>query len=147
MNPCAAANRLNTSITRDTHPESRAVHGSPLLLFAIIAVAGCSDNSTSSTQGQPASLSSLAQLGEKIFHDPSLSAGGNMSCATCHDEQHAFAQTNPEAVAFGSPNLDQPGLRNTPSLKYLSFTPAFHFDDGTPTGGFNRDGRATTLAD
>jgi cytochrome c peroxidase len=41
-----------------------------------------------------------------------------------------------------------PGFRSVPSLRYLRFTPAFFFDkDGTPTGGFNRDGRANTLAD
>jgi cytochrome c peroxidase len=44
--------------------------------------------------------------------------------------------------------LDQPGVRNAPSLKYLSETPAFFFDaEGTPTGGFDRDGRADSFAD
>jgi cytochrome c peroxidase len=93
-------------------------------------------------------LSSLAQLGEKIFHDESLSAGGRQSCASCHDEQHAFAQSNIDAVPFGGPALNLPGRRNTPSLKYLAETPAFFFaSDGTPTGGFNRDGRAKDFAE
>jgi cytochrome c peroxidase len=40
------------------------------------------------------------------------------------------------------------GFRNTPSLMYLSFSPAFQFDrDGNPVGGFFRDGRAATLTD
>ena len=43
--------------------------------------------------------------------------------------------------------MDQPGFRNTPSLMYLSFAPEFYFDsDGSPSGGFFRDGRAATLA-
>jgi len=102
----------------------------------------------SNQQQQAAKSSSLSELGEKVFHDPSLSANGHMSCATCHDKQHAFAQANPEAVAFGGPGLDQPGLRNTPSLKYLGVTPAFYFDaEGTPTGGFTRDGRTNNFAE
>lgn len=44
--------------------------------------------------------------------------------------------------------MDLPGLRNTPSLSYASFTPAFHFDaQQNPFGGFFHDGRAATLAD
>ena len=85
-------------------------------------------------------------LGEKIFHDPSLSASGAMACSTCHDPAHAHAQGNGLAVQPGGPNLDVPGFRTVPSLRYLGFTPAFSFDDeGTPAGGFNRDGRAPDL--
>ena len=44
--------------------------------------------------------------------------------------------------------MDEPGIRNAPSLMYASFAPAFYFDsDGNPNGGFFRDGRAATLAD
>jgi cytochrome c peroxidase len=41
--------------------------------------------------------------------------------------------------------MDQTGLRNTPSLMYVSFTPPFSIADG-PVGGFFRDGRAASLA-
>ena len=92
--------------------------------------------------------SALAQLGKKIFRDESLSASGRMACATCHDADPAFAQPTSSGVSLGGPGLDQPGVRNAPSLKYASRTPPFFFaDDGTPTGGFNRDGRALDLAD
>ena len=85
-------------------------------------------------------------LGEKIFHDPSLSASGAMACATCHDPAHAHAQSNGLAVQPGGPSLDVPGFRAVPSLRYLSFAPPFAFDaEGTPSGGFNRDGRAKDL--
>jgi cytochrome c peroxidase len=85
-------------------------------------------------------------LGEKIFSDASLSASGAMACATCHDPRHAHAQSNALAVQLGGANLDVPGFRAVPSLRYVGFTPAFFFDDeGTPTGGFNRDGRARDL--
>ena len=92
--------------------------------------------------------STLVDLGEKIFHDESLSASGRILCGTCHDEGHAFAQPTVSGVPLGGPGLDQPGVRNAPSLKYASRTPQFFFaDDGTPTGGFDRDGRAKDLAD
>jgi cytochrome c peroxidase len=85
-------------------------------------------------------------LGEKIFADPSLSASGAMACATCHDPRRAHAQSNDLAVQFGGANLDVPGFRSVPSLQYISLMPGFSFDtDGTPTGGFNRDGRAKDL--
>jgi cytochrome c peroxidase len=85
-------------------------------------------------------------LGEKIFADTSLSASGAMACATCHDPQHAHAQSNELSVQLGGANLDVPGFRAVPSLQYISLMPAFFFaDDGTPTGGFNRDGRAKDL--
>ena len=44
--------------------------------------------------------------------------------------------------------MNLPGFRNTPSLKYLFYTPNFYFDpSGNPYGGFFRDGRAFTLID
>jgi len=41
--------------------------------------------------------------------------------------------------------MDLPGFRNAPSLVYAHRTPAFFLDDETPTGGFFRDGRASSL--
>ena len=43
--------------------------------------------------------------------------------------------------------MDLTGFRNAPSLLYARFTPAFFLAPGnTPTGGFFRDGRASSLA-
>jgi len=86
------------------------------------------------------------ELGRKIFHDASLSASGRMSCATCHDPAHAHAPANELAVQPGGAALDVPGFRAVPSLRYLNVDLPFVFDkDGTPIGGFNRDGRAQDL--
>ncbi len=91
-------------------------------------------------------LSARAALGEKIFSDVSLSASGRQSCATCHDPDNAHSPTNALPAQFGGPLLDLRGRRSTPSVNYLSFNRAFYFAaDGTPTGGFFWDGRATTL--
>lgn len=104
-------------------------------------------NSSAAAPSAAGQLSQAAILGEKIFHDVSLSASGAQACASCHDPASAHAQANGLAVQLGGANLDQPGFRAVPSLRYLNLTPAFHFDkDGTPTGGFDRDGRAQTLA-
>jgi cytochrome c peroxidase len=93
-----------------------------------------------------ASLSQGAALGEKIFSDASLSASGKQSCATCHNPANAHGPTNDLSVQLGGQNGDVPGFRAAPSLRYMQSTPAFHFEpDGTPVGGFDRDGRAQTL--
>ncbi len=86
-----------------------------------------------------------ASLGRKIFFDPSLSASGQMSCASCHDPAYAHAPSNALPVQFGGPDLNVAGTRSVPSLRYLNRFP-FSFDrEGTPNGGFNRDGRAQSL--
>ena len=90
--------------------------------------------------------SDLIALGAKVFRDTSLSASGKQACASCHDPAHAHAQANAMAVQSGGVNLDAPGFRATPSLRYLNGDlPFFFAKDGTPTGGLNRDGRAADL--
>ena len=113
------------------------------------ALAACGGGGGGSSSNTPGELSAAAALGEKIFSDPSLSVSGKMSCATCHNPATAHATNNPALVVpSGGANLDVPGFRNPPSLRYLNTTPAFFFaKDGTPTGGFNRDGRSNTLID
>jgi cytochrome c peroxidase len=92
-------------------------------------------------------LSPIAALGKRLFEDESLSASGRMSCQTCHRPEFAHAAPADDVVSSGGPDLDRPGLRNAPSIRYAGFTPAFGFaEDGTPTGGLFRDGRAADLA-
>lgn len=51
-------------------------------------------------------------LGRRLFHDGDLSVNGTLSCATCHDPRHSFADgTRAHPGAHG-----EPGLRNVPSL-------------------------------
>jgi cytochrome c peroxidase len=120
-----------------------------LLSGALAACGGGGDSSpapATSTAAAVTSFSPGAALGEKIFSDVSLSASGRQSCATCHSPDNAHGPTNDLAVQLGGPNGDVPGFRASPSLRYMQQTPAFHFEaDGTPVGGFDRDGRAQTL--
>jgi cytochrome c peroxidase len=130
----------------------------PAILFALVSCGGENHNdninrtlTASSATEDPqagAAMSDAALIGRKIFFDQSLSASGRMSCASCHDPDKAHAQNNALAVQLGGPNADQPGFRAVPSLRYLHLNPEFAFDEeGTPIGGFNRDGRARTLAE
>jgi len=120
-------------------------------LVAAGLLAGCGGGGTSASDASvpdEAPLSVQATLGEQIFNDVSLSASGRQSCASCHDGDHAHAPANALAVQPGGPLLDQQGRRQTPSIDYLAFNTAFHFDaDDTPTGGFFWDGRASSLQD
>ena len=79
-------------------------------------------------------LSTMAQVGRRLFFEPALSISGQQSCASCHDPAHAFAPPNGLAVQLGGPNLDRPGLRAVPKLTYLILTPPFSIgpdDEGT----------------
>lgn len=133
----------------------------PKILAKLIAlcmaamVSGCGGSSggagtSAANTSEPAgavSLSPVAKLGEKIFRDTSLSASGKLACASCHNPDNAHAPTNDLAVQFGGPDMLTPGFRAAPSLRYLHLTPAFSVaKDGTATGGFDRDGRAQSLA-
>lgn len=70
-------------------------------------------------------LSAVAQLGKKIFFDPTLSASGRQSCASCHSPAHAYGPDNDLAVQLGGPHLSQQGYRPPPSLMYLYRQPNF----------------------
>lgn len=81
---------------------SRAVLFGCLLLAA---GAGVAKDTGSSEAAQVA-------LGRRLFHDADLSVNGTLSCATCHDPRHSFADgTRAHPGAHG-----EPGLRNVPSL-------------------------------
>ncbi len=124
--------------------------------LVLSACGGGGDNSASSASNSGnATLSAQAALGEKIFKDETLSASGLQSCASCHDPARAHAGPDlqhgvsagvvePGGVTLGS----MQGGRISPSIRYLVTNKAFRFEtDGTPTGGFFLDGRATSLAD
>lgn len=121
------------------------------LLLALSACGGSSPGNSNGTSPAPtstASLSEPAQLGALIFSDQSLSASGRQSCASCHNPANAHGPTSDLAAELGGPDGATPGFRAAPSLRYLERTPVFAFaKDGTPTGGFDRDGRAQSLAE
>ena len=110
------------------------------------------------TPAAAAGVSPLAELGRQIFNDPSLSASGQLSCASCHSPAYAYGPPNSLAVQLGGPALDRQGARAVPSLRYvLNRTPAWtknyianiaeRLIEGNepPAGGFGWDGRFASL--
>lgn len=53
-----------------------------------------------------------AELGKILFFDGRLSANGMVSCATCHEPEHAFAASTP----FSKGVTGKPGARHAPTL-------------------------------
>jgi cytochrome c peroxidase len=103
----------------------------------------------------PHQMTPPALAGKEIFFDKSLSASKTMSCATCHDPDHAYGPANDLAVQLGGPKGTSPGLRAVPSIRYKEYTPGYadtlDNPDGVsqpaPGGGFAWDGRADSLAE
>ncbi|NNC54312.1 MAG: hypothetical protein HKO07_01180, partial [Pseudomonadales bacterium] len=63
-----------------------------------------------------------AQFGEKLFHDPALSASGKLSCATCHQPGKFF--TDGLSRGHGEALLS----RNTPTVAGLAWHTWFYWD-------------------
>ncbi|MEO8314158.1 MAG: cytochrome c peroxidase [Pseudomonadota bacterium] len=102
-------------------------------------------------------LSPAAALGRKLFFDTSLSASGQLSCASCHSPTHAYGPPDGRAVRIGGATLDLEGTRAVPSLRYvLNRTPVWTEDvtaseaerirePEMPVGGYGWDGRFDSL--
>ena len=122
----------------------------PLIVgAALLASCGGSPAPVAGREKPPTpGLSPIAALGEQLFRDETLSVSGRLSCETCHRPEFAHAAPPGDLVSKGGPGEDQPGIRNSPSIRYASFTPQFGYDEeGTAFGGLFRDGRAATLAE
>ena len=61
----------------------------------------------------------MAQLGQLIFFDASLSSSGQLSCASCHSPADAYGPPNDGPVMLGGPDLKRQGARAVPSLAYI----------------------------
>lgn len=92
--------------------------------FGFVAVLlSCSE---SAIQEKPIKdVSTIEELGELLFFDSILSRGNQVSCASCHKPQFAFADNTP--VSIGVDGLK--GGRNTPSAMNL-LARNFQFWDG-----------------
>ena len=121
--------------------------------FLAAAVASAGDREPLSRAEAFARAKALSALGGTLFRDPSLSASGELACASCHDPARAFGPDDAQPVALGGRDLHRLGLRAVPSLRYLQAVPQFteHYyesdDEGDasvdngPSGGLTWDGR------
>jgi cytochrome c peroxidase len=73
-----------------------------------------------------------AQLGKRLFFDTRLSRTGDIACASCHQQEHAFSDPRPVSIGVDG----QTGTRNAPALVNLAWGQSFFWD-----------GRAKTLED
>jgi cytochrome c peroxidase len=134
---------------------SRLLRTTVLVICAVLAAgaAGAQEAAPPSRAQVYGRVAALTAIRRRMFVDPSLSASGKMSCASCHSPLHAFGPPNSLSVQLGGKDLLQSGIRAVPSLKYLQATPQFtdHFFDSDhaaddsvdngPTGGLTWDGR------
>ncbi len=88
-------------------------------------------------------------LGEQLFSNKNLSKTRTMSCASCHDLNHAMVDSRPGNEIGASRGDDTVALgdRNAPTAAYAAFAPNFHFDsvEGLYIGGQFLDGRSKDL--
>ena len=75
--------------------------------------------------GAAAPLTPAAQVGKQMFFDKSLSASGQLACASCHDPEHAHAAPNKLSVQLGGARMTTAGVRAVPSLRYQEYTPPY----------------------
>jgi len=84
-----------------------------------------SASSTDTSSTSTATLSTIAQLGKKIYFDQRLSASGKMACSTCHSPGQYYGPANVLAVQLGGSTLDHAGNRVAPEITYAYRNPAF----------------------
>jgi cytochrome c peroxidase len=70
-----------------------------------------------------------ARLGKRLFYDTRLSRTSDVACATCHEQEHAFAE--PDVVSKGVEG--RTGTRNAPALMNLAWSVSFFWDGRTAT--------------
>lgn len=68
-------------------------------------------------------------LGRRLFYDPVLSIDSSISCAHCHQQAYAFADTN--AITPGVEG--RLAMRNAPTLSNVAYNPTLLFDGFLPT--------------
>jgi cytochrome c peroxidase len=69
------------------------------------------------------------ELGRQLFFDTRLSRDGSVSCATCHQSEHAFSDS--QAIAVGV--FRRIGRRNAPALINRGYGRVFFWDGRAPT--------------
>ena len=69
------------------------------------------------------------ELGKKLFYDTRLSRTGEVSCASCHRQENAFADPRPASIGVHG----RMGKRNAPALVNLAWNTSFFWDGGVKT--------------
>ena len=88
------------------------------ILISIVLLSAFANTQTSK------SITTKAQLGEKLFFDKILSSNQTVSCASCHIPQFAFSDT----LAFSRGVNGKVTARNTPSIMNMAARDIYFFD-------------------
>ena len=120
----------------------------PAIALLSLAAAGCYRNFGSGADLQKlVEFDDRAALGRDFFEDVNLSRPRSISCASCHNPDHAFIDDRSNAVesavSRGGDDLSL-GDRDTPTITYAVFTPDFAYGQEA-IGGLFADGRASSL--
>lgn len=91
---------------------------------AAVSIAVCTFQAWAQDADAPRPESALVRLGQRLFFDSGLSADGSISCATCHQPEHAFTDAKPVAEGIAG----RRGTRNTPSLIGVGERPSLTWD-------------------
>jgi cytochrome c peroxidase len=102
-----------------------------LLVFVLLFLflARCNNSRKQPSFVRIEQLNAQQTLGRYLFFDKNLSSNKQLSCASCHQPNHAFADT----VAFSSGVFGRKAFRNTPSIFNVNRGKSFHFDGAIPT--------------
>jgi cytochrome c peroxidase len=102
-----------------------------LLVFVLLFLflARCNNSRKQPSFVQVEQLNAQQTLGRYLFFDNKLSTNNQISCASCHQPSHAFADT----VSFSSGVFGRKAARNTPSIFNVNRGKSFHFDGAIPT--------------
>jgi len=93
----------------------------------------------------PVPVPTLAEVGDRLFDEVTLSASGKLACASCHVEARGHADAAGSFLPLGGADGTHQGLRSSPSVRYLDQAGAFGFDaQGRARGGLFWDGRASS---
>ena len=119
-----------------------------LSLSLLFGVTGCGQSDETAPDFS-AINKKKSTLGEQLFSNKNLSQQRTMSCASCHDLDHAMVDSRPGSEIGASKGDDTVALgdRSAPTAAYAAFAPNFHFDsvEGLYIGGQFLDGRSKDL--
>ena len=121
-----------------------------LLLLCLLGACGGGGGGTAAgttavAMSTPVAPPTLAEVGDRLFDETTLSASGKLACASCHVQARGHADAQGAFLPLGGADGTHQGLRSSPSARYLDQAGAFGFDaQGRPHGGLFWDGRASS---
>ncbi|HUK87875.1 MAG TPA: cytochrome c peroxidase [Terriglobales bacterium] len=68
-------------------------------------------------------------LGRRLYYDPILSADNTVSCASCHEPEHGFADPEPTSTGVQKKH----GTRHSPTVFNTAYLPAQFWDGRAPS--------------